>query len=116
MEALDELTLRRRRERMLNPIMGELARLEEVMFVYTPPSTPGSVTSMNTIVEEPKAEEPEEKVEEEEETEAQEEKVEEVIPQPPVDPRPVFTSPLRPGRLRSKSRMAEAFRQAREGQ
>jgi hypothetical protein len=112
MEALDELTLRRRRERMLNPIMGELARLEELMFVYSPPSTPGSVTSMNTIVEEPKAEEPEEKVEEEE---AQEEKVEEeeIIPQPPVDPRPVFTSPLR---LRSKSRMEEAFRQAREGQ
>jgi hypothetical protein len=102
MEALDELTLRRRRERMLNPIMGELARLEEVMFVYTPPSTPGSVTSMNTIVEEPKAEEEEEKVEEEE-----------IIPQPPVEPPPVFTSPLR---LRSKSRMEEAFRQAREGQ
>jgi hypothetical protein len=105
MEALDELTLRRRRERMLNPILGELARLEELMFVYTPPSTPGSVTSMNTIVEEPKTEEPEEKVEEEE-----------LIPQPPVDPRPVFTSPLRPARLRSKSRMEEAFRQAREGQ
>jgi hypothetical protein len=102
MEALDELTLRRRRERMLNPIMGELVRLEELMFVYTPPSTPGSVTSMNTIVEEPKTEEQEEKVEEEE-----------IIPQPPVDPRPVFTSPLR---LRSKSRMEEAFRQAREGQ
>jgi hypothetical protein len=102
MEALDELTLRRRRERMLNPIMGELARLETLMFVYTPPSTPGSVTSMNTIVEEPKAEEQEEKVEEEE-----------IIPQPPVEPPPVFTSPLR---LRSKSRMEEAFRQAREGQ
>ena len=101
MEALDELTLRRRRERMLNPIMGELARLEQLMFTYSPPSTPASVTSVNSTVEELKTEERLEEIEEE------------IIPQSPVEPRPVFTSPLR---LRSKSRMEEAFRQAREGQ
>jgi hypothetical protein len=50
MEALDELTLRRRRERMLNPIMGELAQLEQLMFVYTPPSTPS--TSASSYMEE----------------------------------------------------------------
>jgi hypothetical protein len=96
MEALDELTLRRRRQRMLNPITGELARLEQLMFVHTPPSTPSA--SASSHMEEPKAEErPEAQAEEEE-----------LIPQPPVEPRPQLTSPL--PRLRSKSRMEQRER------
>jgi hypothetical protein len=78
MEALDELTLRRRRQRMLNPITGELARLEQLMFVHTPPSTPSA--SASSHMEEPKAEErPEAQAEEEE-----------LIPQPPVEPLACF--------------------------